>query len=325
MEMTEISQNKNSFSELTYKYLTECFKAYDTGDMLGSIIWGAVFVEALLKDILFALDKNEHDSELNQLLKDLYYYMQNRGDIIPGTKRNIFRDIHARCNEVRNKRNRLVHDTGVERSPLEVDARDVHTNILQIAKQYIKTDIADEMKKKNEPGLSLKTDRAEPDFPIFISTNTPHTFEQGEFIDEFCAKLREIGVKPVRCVMTDFDKKDPMGKVRDTIEACKAVIIIGLERSHVYFYRDKEGSEFEQESVHRKCTSGWLQIESGIANALRKPLFVMCQKDIHSDGIFDRSWNTYLPIEIDLPLDIDQQNVVGMLRQIKEFVSDYKE
>ena len=325
MEMTEVIQYKSCFTDLTFRHVSKCLQAYDSGELLSSIIWGAVFVEALLKDILFELDKKEHDVELNQLIRDLNYFIQNRNDVLPSKNKNMFRDIHNRCNEIRNKRNRLVHDTGVERGSLEVDARDVHENILQIIKQYIKTDIAKKKQQENKTANFRGSNITEPTFPIFISSITPHTFEQGEFINSFCDKLREIGVKPIRCVLTDFDKKDPMGKVRDTIEACNAVIIIGLERSHVYYYRDKEGSMYESESVHRKYTSGWLQIESGIAIALKKPLFVLCQKDIHSDGIFDRSWNSYLPIEIDMPLDVDQQNVVMMLQKIREFVANYKE
>lgn len=34
------------------------------------------------------------------------------------------------------------------------------------------------------------------------------------FIEEFCSKLKSIGIKPVRCVMTDFDRRNPMEKVR---------------------------------------------------------------------------------------------------------------
>lgn len=97
------------------------------------------------------------------------------------------------------------------------------------------------------------------------------------------------------------------------------------KKSCVLLQRQGSAQCNESESVHRKYTSGWLQIESGIAIALKKPLFVLCQKDIHSDGIFDRSWNSYLPIEIDMPLDVDQQNVVMMLQKIREFVANYKE
>ena len=127
---------------------------------------------------------------------------------------------------------------------------------------------------------------------------------------------------PVRCELTDFDKKDPMKKVKETIEKCKAAIVIGLERSHVYYFKDKEGSREESENTHRKYTSSWLQIESGMAIALGKEVFVLCQKDIHSDGIFDRFWNSYPPIELESPLDVNSDNVQMMLRKIKEFAEN---
>ena len=290
---------------------------------MASIIWAAVFTEALLKDVLFEIDGKEHEEELNLLIRNLNAYAQNDR---MGADKKKFIDIHRRCNEIRNKRNRLVHDTGVERGSLEVDAKDVHENIMQIVKRYADTGIALAFQKENSSsGDSCGGKKEEPKFPVFISSITPHTFEQGEFINSFCEKLKEIGVKPVRCLLTDFDKKDPMGKVRDTIEACKAVIVIGLERSHVYYYKDKEGSQEESESTHRKYTSGWLHLESGMAIALRKPIFVLCQKDIHSDGIFDRGWNTYLPIEIESPLYVSQPNIAMMLQKIEEFVENYQE
>ena len=103
------------------------------------------------------------------------------------------------------------------------------------------------------------------------------------------------------------------------------MIVICLERSHVYFLKDKEGSEKESENTHRKYTSAWLQIECGIAIALQKRIFVMCQEDIHSDGIFDRYWNSYTPIEIGSSPDINHPNVKLMLQEIKEFVDSHKE
>lgn len=323
METTEIIQYKSCFTDLTFKHASKCLQAYDSGEFLSSIIWGAVFIEALLKDILFELDQKEHDVELNQLIRDLNYFVQNRNDVLPGKNKSMFRDIQNRCNEIRSKRNRLVHDTGVERGSLEVDARDVQENVHQIIKQYVKTDMAQRKKQKNEGTDSPNADIAQPNFPIFVSSITPHSFEQEEFINLFCEQLRNIGVKPVRCFLNDFDKNNPMKKVKDTMEGCNAVFVIGLERSHVYYYKDKEGSMYESENVHRKCTSAWLQIEAGMAYALNKPMFVLCQKDIHSDGIFDRVWNSYSPIEIDLPLDVEQQNVVMMLQKIKEFVAEY--
>lgn len=57
MEMTEIIQYKICFTDLTFRHASKCLQAYDSGELLSSIIWGAVFIEALLKDILFEFDK----------------------------------------------------------------------------------------------------------------------------------------------------------------------------------------------------------------------------------------------------------------------------
>lgn len=46
MEMTEVIQYKSCFTDLTFRHVSKCLQAYDSGELLSSIIWGAVFVEA---------------------------------------------------------------------------------------------------------------------------------------------------------------------------------------------------------------------------------------------------------------------------------------
>ena len=75
-------------------------------------------------------------------------------------------------------------------------------------------------------------------------------------------------------------------------------IVVGLERSHSYFLRDKEGTDDQREETHRKYTSGWLHLEAGLAHALGLDVFVICESGICSDGIFDRSWNSYVVAEL---------------------------
>lgn len=69
-----------------------------------------------------------------------------------------------------------------------------------------------------------------------------------------------------------------MEKVRRYIEGCHGIIVLGLERSHAYFYRDKEGSEKELEATHRRYSSAWLQLETGMAIGMGKDVFVLCRK-----------------------------------------------
>jgi hypothetical protein len=82
------------------------------------------------------------------------------------------------------------------------------------------------------------------------------------------------------------------------------MIVIGLERSHAFFLRQRPGASKGQEDLtHVKYTSPWLHMEAAIASTLKLPVFVLCQKDLASEGIFDRSWNTYTVVELsaDLP------------------------
>ena len=318
MKTEEIVQNKKYFETVTFNHLSFSLKSYENEDYFSSAVWAAVFIEALLKDILYYFDGKDHNEELNSLIKNVKIYIENDNAVSLEDKR-LIKDMTGRCHEIRVKRNRLVHDTGVDRGGLDMDARDINNNLIQIVKQYLKTTVATGLCEKKRVQRPASAPIKEATFPVFISTITPHTFEQLEFINSFTEKLQENGILPVRCELTDFDKKDPMKKVKEIIEQCKAILVLGLERSHVYYYKDKEGSREESENTHRKYTSSWLQIESGMAIALGKEVFVLCQKDIHSDGIFDRFWNSYPPIEMETPLDVNSENVQMMIQRIREF------
>ncbi len=127
----------------------------------------------------------------------------------------------------------------------------------------------------------------------FVSTVTPHVDAQVRFVEAFSRRLFTYGVEPVFLKQVSYDKMDPIGKVSSQIASCDLVIVLGLERSHAYYLKDKELSKQESEDVHRKYTSSWLHLEAGLAYALGKQIFVLCSSDICSDGIFDRAYNTY--------------------------------
>ena len=69
-----------------------------------------------------------------------------------------------------------------------------------------------------------------------------------------------------------------MEKVRRYIEECHGIIVLGLERSHAYFYRDKEGSEKELEATHRRYSSAWLQLETGMPLEWEKTFLSFARK-----------------------------------------------
>ena len=324
MTIEQIVKQRDCFKEITWRHLSNCLKSFEDREYLSAAIWSAVFVESVLKDYLRDFgEKSKDRDELDSLIKRVANHLRNASHISDADK-DMINDILRRAEEIRSKRNRLVHDTGVENRGLETDVSDMYNNVMQIINNYLDTQISRSICAENSKIVDVKeTEGSEPDFPIFISTITPHNFEQTEFIEGFCNRLREIGVTPVRCTLTDFDKRDPMNKVKRVIETCNAIVVIGLERSHVYYLRDKEGSEKEKEDMHRRYTSAWLQLESGIAIGMGKEVFVLCQKDLYGGGIFDRDWNTYVPMELNLPLNIYDKNVDMILGKIKEYKERY--
>lgn len=324
MTIEQIVKKRDCFKEITWRHLSNCLKSFEDREYLSAAIWSAVFVESVLKDYLRDFgEKSKDRDELDSLIKRVANHLRNASQISDADK-DMINDILRRAEEIRSKRNRLVHDTGVENRGLETDVSDMYNNVMQIINNYLDTQISRSICAENSKIVDAKESEGnEPDFPIFISTITPHNFEQTEFIEGFCNRLREIGVTPVRCTLTDFDKRDPMNKVKSVIETCNAIVVIGLERSHVYYLRDKEGSEKEKEDMHRRYTSAWLQLESGIAIGMGKEVFVLCQKDLYGGGIFDRDWNTFVPMELNLPLNIYDKNVDMILGKIKEYKERY--
>lgn len=324
MTIEQIVKKRDCFKEITWRHLSNCLKSFEDREYLFAAIWSAVFVESVLKDYLRDFgEKSKDRDELDSLIKRVANHLRNASQISDADK-DMINDILRRAEEIRSKRNRLVHDTGVENRGLETDVSDMYNNVMQIINNYLDTQISKSICAENSKIVDTKEiEGNEQEFPIFISTITPHNFEQIEFIEGFCNRLREIGVTPVRCTLTDFDKRDPMNKVKSVIETCNAIVVIGLERSHVYYLRDKEGSEKEKEDMHRRYTSAWLQLESGIAIGMGKEVFVLCQKDLYDGGIFDRDWNTFVPMELNLPLNIYDKNVDMILGKIKEYKERY--
>lgn len=324
----DIIKQKEYFQEITWNHLSNCLKAFENRELLAASVWSAVFVESLLKDILgVILNINVNTEEISTLIARLRNILNNRSE---KTKLEVsdytaIEDIMRRSDEIRLKRNRLVHDTGMENHYLASDADDIYKNVSLIIDRYVKTKVGKIILCQNKVSTtSVEQKEEEPTFPMFVSTITPHTFEQSEFIEEFCNRLRKIGIKPVRCVMSDFDRRNPMEKVRRYIEKCHGIIVLGLERSHTYFYRDKESSEKESEAMHRRYSSAWLQLETGMAIGMGKDVFVLCQKNLYGDGIFDRSWNSYTPVELEMPLNINDPMVKETLKVLEEYKQEHE-
>ncbi|WP_442596637.1 hypothetical protein [Neobacillus sp. D3-1R] len=279
-------------SEINFYNLQHCVVSFREKQYLSSAVWGAVFLEGFLVDLVKELDVKKHDfKDLNEYITALYKYDK----IANNPELTVPDEIAKRCDEIRQKRNRLVHATGHGKETLQLDAQSIVEYLRVILDWYITKFPPKTVNNQNDQ----EPTNEEGHIPVFISTINPDTEYHKFFLELFMYHLKKMGIKPIRADLDDYDKNDPIGKIRQFVAETEAMIVIGLERSHAYFLRDRVGGSKEEDKIHTKYTSGWLHLEAGIANALQKDIFVIAQNDICSDGVFDRSWNTYPVIEID--------------------------
>ncbi len=298
-------------SEVSFEHLMHCENAWASHDYLSVGVWGAVFLEAFLEELISKLDigKAGHD-DLNGKIQRIRNYCKNS----PPERVSIPDEIVKRSDEIRNIRNRLVHHTGMKKTTLRQDAESVRAAIGVILEWYKKISSPVAQADVKDDGRVQRKKLAR----LFLSTINPHTTAQKMFLKLLEKRLSEEGIELVRVRPSYYDKQDPIGRIRKTMESCDGTLIVGLERSHSYFLKEKEGSEEESEETHRKFTSGWLHLEGGIANAIGHDVFILCEKSIHSDGIFDRTWNTYPVVEI-RDLSIEGEPLQEFFRHVNQW------
>lgn len=316
-EKIDIIKYRPIMSENLYEQFRNCFISLRENQCFSSAMWGAVFLEGFLNEFFeFIKIGRKNREDLNSQIEALQQYSKNPN---PGSGSILVPDeIVKRCHDIRNTRNRLVHHTGLPKKTIDEDAKYIFGALQVILDWYLSF----APKNKNETMSQIFNE--DEMIPVFISTITPHTERQVYFLDLFFNELKKIGIKPVKVEFDDFDQKDPLKKVKNVIKECDALIALGLEKSHSYLSRDKEGFPGDPiEEKHRKYTSGWLHMESGIACALEKEIFVICEKEIFSDGIFDRKWNTYVVTQI-MSLDENSKELVNFLSHLKKWVKSKK-
>lgn len=121
------------------------FESFENRELLSASIWSAVFVESMLKDILsILLNVNVRTEEISSLIARLRNLLNNGSSKfeLSATEATVIEDIMRRADEIRLKRNRLVHDTGIENNYLDSDADDIYKNVILIIERYIKTKVS---------------------------------------------------------------------------------------------------------------------------------------------------------------------------------------
>lgn len=279
-------------------------------DWLAAGVWGAVFLESFLEEVMRARaitlpDRLDLGGAISRLRaeKDLPH----------------LRTVLDRCESIRLARNALVHA-----GPLIGDSTVAHAQtigvclreVIRLAEAWFPSPVT-LSPAHDVPGQSIGR--------VFVSTITPHLPRQASFVRDLSLALRRRQLEPVFVITDEFDANDPMGKVLSVLRTCDALLCIGLERSHAFLLREKEGSKDEKETAHGYFSSGWLNMEAGAGFALGMPVVVLCEPRIKSEGIFDRTWNSSPPYEMaSTPSSVTDPAVQRCLTRLEELVRTAK-
>ncbi|MFO0452535.1 MAG: hypothetical protein ACK52I_28410 [Pseudomonadota bacterium] len=279
-------------------------------DWLAAGVWGAVFLESFLEEVMRARaitlpDRLDLGGAISRLRaeKDLPH----------------LRTVLDRCESIRLARNALVHA-----GPLIGDSTVAHAQtigvclreVIRLAEAWFPSPVT-LSPAHDVPGPSIGR--------VFVSTITPHLPRQASFVRDLSLALRRRQLAPVFVLTDEFDANDPMGKVLSVLRTCDALLCIGLERSHAFLLREKEGSKDEKETAHGYFSSGWLNMEAGAGFALGMPVVVLCEPRIKSEGIFDRTWNSSPPYEMaSTPSSVTDPAVQRCLTRLEELVRTAK-
>ena len=204
-------------------------------DWLAAGVWGAVFLESFLEEVMRARaitlpDRLDLGGAISRLRaeKDLPH----------------LRTVLDRCESIRLARNALVHA-----GPLIGDSTVAHAQtigvclreVIRLAEAWFPSPVT-LSPAHDVPGPSIGR--------VFVSTITPHLPRQASFVRDLSLALRRRQLEPVFVLTDEFDANDPMGKVLSVLRVRRQRLwdqIDDLSNGGFLAHRNPKESEDEPE------------------------------------------------------------------------------
>jgi HEPN domain-containing protein len=273
--------------------LTKC----EDKDYCQSVLQAGIFLEGLLESILKRWEEPIPEPKtLGKLI----------GAIRSSGKGN--QELESRLSEVNSLRLRAAHNKPAPFGLVtEGDAR-YSLDVLEM----VVTFFAKEFCKDDNICLDANSVK------IFLSVGGPHRLDQQQFLRHLRAEMRSLGAKLITLSSDIYSEESPFDQIRDLMKNCSGALIVGLERAHAYTVIEREKSEQEKIFTDRYTPTSWNQIEGSIASALKIPLLILRDIQIHNEGIFEANSHRHKIIDIDL-----NKNIKGISENLKILLASW--
>ena len=98
--------------------------------------------------------------------------------------------------------------------------------------------------------------------------------------------LKKRGLTPITIGSTVFPNKTPIEAVKEEMQSCSGIIILGLPQILIENGIQKKNTKVEQIIIDKESPSVWNQIEGAMAFMLGLPILIIAQEGIN-DGLFE--------------------------------------
>lgn len=139
--------------------------------------------------------------------------------------------------------------------------------------------------------------------PIFLSVGGPHRLEQARFLRHLRAELRRLGAELRTLTPDQYSPDKPFDQIAALMAACRAALVVGLERSHAYTVFERERSDRERLFQDQYIPTAWNQIEGAMASALRLEVLVLREHRLAREGIFEAENHRHRVRDFDLSVE----------------------
>jgi hypothetical protein len=129
---------------------------------------------------------------------------------------------------------------------------------------------------------------------IFISVGGTSNDKQERFVCLLEDRLRSEGLIPHTVGRNTFSVDAPLRTVEHLLDRCIGTVVIALERS--YFSRgiEKRGGSQEKVLEEIRLATPWNHIEAAMSYVKRKPLLVIVEKGLKSEGLIESGYDWYV-------------------------------
>lgn len=129
---------------------------------------------------------------------------------------------------------------------------------------------------------------------IFVSVGSTATEQQEAFVRAVEDRLRSEGLVPHSVGRNTFSADAPLKAVSELLNKCAGVVVIALERTYFPAGTEKRGSKKEAQLSDVRVATPWNQIEAAMAYTLGRPILVIVEEGLRSEGLLERGYDWYV-------------------------------